>query len=46
MLTLASGDLSTRFRSSLVAFYRDLFEFFTSVACVFTQKDGSEVFPF
>ena len=40
---IAPDDMSTRFRSSLVDLYRDLSEFFTSVAHVFTQKSGSKL---
>jgi hypothetical protein len=42
IITIAPDDISARFRSSLVDHYRDLFEFFTSVACIFTQKSGSK----
>jgi len=38
---LAAKDMSVQLRSSLIDLYTDLFEFFTSVACVFTQKSGS-----
>jgi len=43
---LAPKDMSIRLRSSLIDLYRDLFEFFTSVACIFTQKSGSRLIQF
>jgi hypothetical protein len=42
---LNSGEVSTRFRMSLSAFYVDLFEFFRTVARVFTRKTGSKYNP-
>lgn len=42
ILRVSPADVSKSFRESLIRLYTDVFDFFTAVARVFTQKPGSE----